>query len=154
MKYRKERKLSRRLLTAALVFAVLCACQKDDDSDDQTEGNTGCDRSCTEKLQLLNDSWITPEGTYGLEINGFTYRFWVWQKAELISAFTLIPGEPADSFSLNIGDEEEVTDRDGQYFCRITDMHYENGQIIMHIEEQDTGRTEQIILVTARSIEE
>lgn len=146
MKYRKKKKLTQKLFTALFAFAVLYACGQDDKGADN-------EQMLAERLALLEDSWVTPQGTYGLDISGTAYRFWAYQKAEYTSTFTLDPNEPDDAFTLNIGNDERIADRSGQPFCRITDMHYENGQIILHLIFTDNTE-EEIILVTSGSIEE
>ena len=66
MKYRKKKKLTQKLFTAFLAFAVLYACGQDDKGADS-------EKMLAERLALLEDSWVTPQGTYGLDISGTAY---------------------------------------------------------------------------------
>lgn len=103
------------------------------------------------KHQILNGSWVAPEGTCNLKISDFDYTLEVYQKdepehfAKYTSRF-YFGNSPEDDakkhIELNLSFGENIVNNSKKEpICEINRMRYENGTIFVKLTYKDSTKS-------------
>lgn len=96
------------------------------------------------KHDILNGAWVTPNGKYILDINGFDFTFGVYQSdvdnhfVNVSSRFWFDGSQRSQNrekrFDLKVMNDFFVTRSDGQKICKLINMYHEKDSIYVEIE--------------------
>ena len=106
------------------------------------------------RCQLLSTAWVTPKGDFGMNISGFDYTLWVYDRASLKSRFWFDNEGSDDCFELCVMGNEKLTDSEGRQLFTLNSMRYDNGRIKVCLMRTSDGSSLCAELVRAAGIPE